>query len=108
MVFTNHMITYLKKNIIKINIQNFKLDTFINYEHSHVSRYDQGIETRLNIHDGVLYFICKPNSYKMETIFIKNNEFNKNHEIMKLYYNISEKCIFINLNIFIRTQIQRD
>lgn len=21
-------------------IQNFKLDTFINYEHSHVSRYD--------------------------------------------------------------------
>ena len=82
-------------------IKNFKLDTFINYEHSHVSRYDWGIETRLNIDDGVLYFICKPNSYKLETMFIKNSEFNKNYEIMKLYFSISEKCIFTNLNIFI-------
>ena len=77
------------------------------YSHSHVYMEDWGVVLNIPNNCGKLFIVRKPN-HRLDypiCMYIYNYDWNSNMQIMKIYFELTEKCILINYKQFL-PQIQ--
>ena len=81
-------------------VQNFNLDRFMNYTHSHVSMDDWGLKCDIEVKDGYIYVVRRPATDSARAFYVSHKDFNSNMKIMKTYFDLTEKCILMDVSLF--------
>ena len=81
-------------------VQNFNLERFMNYKHTHVSMDDWGLQCNIEVNNGYIYVVRRPATDIAKAFYISDKDFNSNMKIMKKYFVLTEKCILMNIALF--------
>ena len=89
-------------------VQNFNLDRFMNYTHSHVSMDDWGLKCDIEVKDGYIYVVRRPATDSARAFYVSHKDFNSNMKIMKTYFDLTEKCILMDVSLFTDVSEKRE
>ena len=81
-------------------VQNFNLERFMNYTHTHVSMDDWGLQCNIEVKDGYIYVVRRPSTNIARAFYVSDKDYNSNMKIMKIYFELTEKCILMDTALF--------
>lgn len=81
-------------------VHRFNLARFMDYTHTHVSMDDWGLKCNIEVKDGYIYVVRRPATDIARAFYVSHKDFNSNMKIMKIYFELTEKCILMDTALF--------